>query len=686
MTEIGHPERHDDAAIGLQVGGQRGVTGRCGGHGGARVREGSAPDELVVQKQGGEHADKGHIVTKADDFSSACLVEQANRRLRVEVARLFEARHAEQVGHVIDGFAIVKKTLAVGGAVRLLGAMAQRVGQQAVHAAFEQVFFHQAHEFVARRELAGEGDQPVIEEGKTGLDGLRHGHAIALRTQQIARHQGMRLDVLILAERLPARDVGGELRGEGGDGVGRRGRGAPFRRQKAGDAPCGGPARQVGEPGLAEMRFAFAEKTLGHRAAGGRGVFEIGVEAFEQARAPARSGLPGHEAAHPGFLEQVVAAEDFVGAFASERHLVARGAHPCGQQHHGRGGGAHDGCLSVGNGAREGGGDVGAGAVHRGVIGAQVAHELLLPGAFVEFGVVESEGKSAQRRVGVVADQGGDDGRIEAAAEIGGHGHIGAQLQPHRVDQQVAQLVGAGGGRALVFDRGWGKAPIPIAARLRAASVDRHHMAGRQRLDALEYGVWRQGCPVGEDFAQRFRIQTARHFGQGEQGLDLGGKGQTARHASVKQRPDAGAVAGQQQALTRHVPQGEGELAVELIDQRVAVVFIQVHQHFGIGLRGEAMAAALQLGAQFDVIENLAVEDHPYRAVFVAHRLVAAGQVDDAQAGVGQTDRSFVVEPLLIRPAVMQLADHRGKLRGIDGRVPVQATRNAAHGRFQPPM
>jgi hypothetical protein len=35
---------------------------------------------------------------------------------------------------------------------------------------------------------------------------------------------------------------------------------------------------------------------------------------------------------------------------------------------------------------------------------------------------------------------------------------------------------------------------------------------------------------------------------------------------------------------------------------------------------------------------------------------------------------------------VMQLADHRGKLRGIDGRVPVQATRNAAHGRFQPPM
>ena len=46
----------------------------------------------------------------------------------------------------------------------------------------------------------------------------------------------------------------------------------------------------------------------------------------------------------------------------------------------------------------------------------------------------------------------------------------------------------------------------------------------------------------------------------------------------------------------------------------------------------------LELGAQLDVVEDLAVEDDPDRAVFVVDRLLAAREVDDAQARVRQPD------------------------------------------------
>ena len=44
----------------------------------------------------------------------------------------------------------------------------------------------------------------------------------------------------------------------------------------------------------------------------------------------------------------------------------------------------------------------------------------------------------------------------------------------------------------------------------------------------------------------------------------------------------------------------------------------------------ETMAARLQICAQFDVIENLAVEYNPERFVLVCNRLAAAAEIDDA--------------------------------------------------------
>ena len=47
--------------------------------------------------------------------------------------------------------------------------------------------------------------------------------------------------------------------------------------------------------------------------------------------------------------------------------------------------------------------------------------------------------------------------------------------------------------------------------------------------------------------------------------------------------------------------------------------------------RVERVPAGVELRAQLAIVVDLAVEDHPDRAVLVADRLMAAGEIDDAQ-------------------------------------------------------
>jgi hypothetical protein len=51
------------------------------------------------------------------------------------------------------------------------------------------------------------------------------------------------------------------------------------------------------------------------------------------------------------------------------------------------------------------------------------------------------------------------------------------------------------------------------------------------------------------------------------------------------------------------------------------------------------VAGALEVGAQFEVVEDLAIEDGPDRAVFIRDRLIARRQIDDAEPRVRETDR-----------------------------------------------
>src|SRR5574339_28828 len=100
------------------------------------------------------------------------------------------------------------------------------------------------------------------------------------------------------------------------------------------------------------------------------------------------------------------------------------------------------------------------------------------------------------------------------------------------------------------------------------------------------------------------------------------------------------------------------------------MVLVKVDDDFGVGTRVEAMPATFQLGAQLDVVEDFAVEDHPDGAVLVADRLVSAFDMDDAQARMRETDMRIVVKPETIGPAMTGRLDHPPE-DGARGSAPV---------------
>src|SRR5690242_15768899 len=80
--------------------------------------------------------------------------------------------------------------------------------------------------------------------------------------------------------------------------------------------------------------------------------------------------------------------------------------------------------------------------------------------------------------------------------------------------------------------------------------------------------------------------------------------------------------------------------------------------YLGIRGGGEDMAGANQFGPQLGVVENFAVEDNPVGASFIADRLPAIFEVDDAEPHVSQAAQAAEVNTGFIRAAMAQRGEH----------------------------
>ena len=104
-------------------------------------------------------------------------------------------------------------------------------------------------------------------------------------------------------------------------------------------------------------------------------------------------------------------------------------------------------------------------------------------------------------------------------------------------------------------------------------------------------------------------------------------------------------------------------------------------------LGGEAMTLARQIFAESLVVVNLAVENNPDGAVFIGDRLMASGEVDDAQSP--HTDRATAIdmETFVVGPAMDDLVAHRLDAGGRSQATTLPIAGNSAHsGRNSPSL
>ena len=183
-------------------------------------------------------------------------------------------------------------------------------------------------------------------------------------------------------------------------------------------------------------------------------------------------------------------------------------------------------------------------------------------------------------------------------------------------------------------------------------------MPGRQRLDAGERRARRDGAPEGGDLGETDGVEFGAHQARREQALGLRGEHQPVAAARIEQRSDADAVAREHQAPLGGVPERDRELAVELGDEVEAELLVGVDDDFGVGLRVEPVACGHEALAQLDVVEDLAVEHDLDGAGLVVDRLVAGGEIDDAQARMREADSGRLEKAVAVRTAVVQRMDH----------------------------
>jgi len=149
----------------------------------------------------------------------------------------------------------------------------------------------------------------------------------------------------------------------------------------------------------------------------------------------------------------------------------------------------------------------------------------------------------------------------------------------------------------------------------------------------------------------------------------------------IVKRLDPQAVAGDEQTAGFRVPDGEGEHAAQIANSIVTVFFVQVDDGFGIGVGAVAVAARLQAWAQRGVIVDFAVEDDPNCAVFVAERLVPAGDVNNTETPHADRGWPIAVNAFIVWAAVGHGGAHLPHHGRIGAYVPTKLhqTSDATH-------
>src|SRR5580704_3842143 len=132
------------------------------------------------------------------------------------------------------------------------------------------------------------------------------------------------------------------------------------------------------------------------------------------------------------------------------------------------------------------------------------------------------------------------------------------------------------------------------------------------------------------------------------------------------------------------IKQSESKHTAKFGETLLAPFFPGMHEDFGVGLGGKAMAAEGQGFAHLAVVVQFAVKNYSDIVSFVPNGLLTAGQIDNGQAAHAQSQTGgagFVhEEALAIGTAVRHSGGHNAHARfGVLLRCSESSAANSAH-------
>ncbi len=301
-------------------------------------------------------------------------------------------------------------------------------------------------------------------------------------------------------------------------------------------------------------------------------------------------------------------------------------------------------------------------------------------GQFVEAALFEADGERLDglRRLQRHGRHHGTG--IDAAAQEGAQRHVGDHADAHGFVELFADTDHRVGMREA--GRGFGdwRRHLPVAALPDRAAFVGEPASGGNAADGAIGGQRIRNVIELEVEAQRLRVGLQRNTGLAQAG-DFTAEPDAVGEHGVVQRLLAEAVAGQQQAALAGIPDGKGEHAPKPLEALHALLFVQVNQRLGIAGGAELMPARHEIGAQFLVAVNLAVEDDPHRTVLIGDRLMAGGEIDDAEAAHADPAPAIHVNAFVVRTAMANLVAHRLYQRRLSGLIETHKTGDSAHRR-----
>src|SRR5262249_53252417 len=182
--------------------------------------------------------------------------------------------------------------------------------------------------------------------------------------------------------------------------------------------------------------------------------------------------------------------------------------------------------------------------------------------------------------------------------------------------------------------------------------------------------------PVNHCFVE-FRL----HLSISEYCLDLRSKDERMIDNGIIQRFDADAISGKQQSPGSLIPDRKTEHAAKLYHGLFTVFLVEMHNHFGVGLRLEDMSLGLEELAQLAIVIDFPVKDDPYASILIGDRLMASIQVNDREPAKAETDRSRRVVTFVVGTTMFNRVRHplQQRRRDTPARVKIKFSANPAH-------